>query len=341
MTTVLKKIRHMFDSPCEDSMGTKDCSRCGESQQGRDFRCIATCTKTSRLCNRRYISEAAPFCLQHMVGTIRKPQPVWIDMSIPRQRSILQDAIRHVRRRKKSPTTDAYIRLFSDAFVPLYHHLIQSIGNDVMLKVTDFDLRQYSSIPPEEYPSVVRLHLDTAVVDPYLYTNNLDTYSRRGIDMSVFTKLRYLTIGDGFEKPLYSFPAGLQSLEVGEKYYDAIDVLPQSLKRLDLWRNSDGGIFPDQLPDGLTHLRVGQEAYHRALDGGVLPPTLTHLTLGNRYIGHRLTMANLPPRLTHLDVSEYDPLSRADLRVGLVRTIRPIVEYEYVPLIRNSIWYME
>jgi hypothetical protein len=332
MTSIVRKIRSALDRPCEDPMGTKDCSDCGKSRQGRKERCIATCTKTSRPCRRRQISDTVPFCLQHMVSTVRRPQSqsVWVNMSPSTRTKILGWAIWYMHwERKKSRAIDAYIRIFSEALVdnPLYPRLAQSVGTDVALEVAAFVPRNFSSLRPNEFLDVVHLHLDKSLIESHIAINRQHS-SRDGVDLSKFTNVRQITMSDRFDERLSSFPAGLQSLEVGSWYKYPMDTLPSTMMRLDLWRAPKELGLPSRLPSGLTHF-VAPQKYPMALNNNTLPSTLTHLTLGDRPEGHRLTMTNLPPYLMHLDLSADDPLGRATPRVGLLRTIRPNAHVGY------------
>ena len=121
---------------------------------------------------------------------------------------------------KKTPSIDAHIRIFSEALVdnPLNYRLAQSVGTDVALEVAAFVPRNFSTLWPEEYPTVVQLHLDTSLIASYIHLNKENIFSGDGICLSNFTNVRQITMSDNFYKRLYSFPAGLRSLEVGSGY---------------------------------------------------------------------------------------------------------------------------
>jgi hypothetical protein len=225
-------------------MGSQDCSRCGETQHGRKERCIGICTKTSRPCKRRYISGSVPFCLQHMIGTIRAssaPQPVWDSMSAPIQQNIIVWAIWYIRKRKQSDANDAYVRLLSAALVtnPLYDRITSVVGPDVTRKVADFVPRNFSNTRPAEYPFVVRLHLDTRFIKHNQFIlatqEDRDLFNGDTVDLSRFRNVRHITMSDEFDKRVSVFPDRLQSLQIGTDYSYHLDKLPPGLKHLDLW----------------------------------------------------------------------------------------------------------
>eukprot|EP01133_Synstelium_polycarpum_P007924 gene7924-9309_t len=115
--------------------------------------------------------------------------------------------------------------------------------------------------------------------------------------------LTHIAFGYNFHGIIHpgSLPPSLQLIRSTGIYTRDIpkDVLPQSLKYLDVGRS-----FPaSPLPSSLTHLSM---LYIRDITRGMLPPTLTHLEMDNQISSINIAKGSLPPSLCRLTVLTSD-----------------------------------